>query len=98
MPSLRDHLASPQFTDENGEPTGESVIGRLGGTWVKAGVPRRRGYLFYAIVFFGGLALVLTSGASLDLFAVFGVFCVVVGLVGTIETVRGRPFTRIFGR
>jgi hypothetical protein len=98
MPSLREHLASPQFTDANGQPTGESVIGRIGGTWVRPGVPRGRGYLFYAIIFFGGLALVLTSGSSLDLFALFGLFCVIVGIAGTIEILRGRPFTRIFGR
>jgi hypothetical protein len=98
MPSLREHLDSPQFTDEHGEPTGESVIGRVGGTWVKPGVPRGRGYLFYAIVFFGGLALVLTAGPGLDLIALFGVFSVVLGIAGTIEIARGRPFTRIFGR
>jgi hypothetical protein len=97
MPSLRDHLDSPQYTDENGEPTGESVIGRIGGTWVKPGVPRRRGYLFYAIVFFAGLILTFT-GPGFDLFAMFGVFSVVIGIVGAIEVARGRPFTRIFGR
>lgn len=97
MPSLREHLDSPQFTDENGEPTGESVIGRMGGTWVKPGVPRGRGYLFYAILFFGGLFLIATAGSGFDLFAFFGVVCVVLGIAGAIEIVRGRPFTRIFG-
>lgn len=98
MPSLREHLDSPQFTDEAGESTGESIIGRVGGTWVKPGVPRRRGYLFYAISFFGGLGLILTSGSEFDLFAFFGLICVILGIVGTVEIVRGRPFTRIFGR
>jgi hypothetical protein len=97
MPSLREHLQSPQFTDENGEPTGESVLSRIGGTWVKPGVPRSRGYLFYAIIFFGGLFLIGTTGASFDLFAFFGVVCVAAGIMGAIEIARGRPFTRIFG-
>jgi hypothetical protein len=97
MPSLREHLASPQFTDENGEPTGESAIGRVGGSWVKPGVPRIRGYLFYAIVFFGGLFLVAT-GSGLDIIAMFGLICLVVGVVGALEVARGRPFTGIFGR
>ncbi len=97
MPSLREHLDSPQFTDENGEPTGESVIGRIGGTWVKPGVPRGRGYLFYAIIFCGGLALIVTAGSGFDLFAAFGVFCVLAAIAGAIETARGKPFTRIFG-
>ena len=70
----------------------------MGGTSVKPGVPRGRGYLFYAIVFFGGLVLIVTAGPSLDLFAVFGVFCVVLGIAGAIEIARGRPFARIFGR
>jgi len=97
MPSLKEHLDSPQFTDENGESVGESVIGRFGGTWVKSGVPRSRAYLFYAIAFFGGLGLVLTGGGEFDIFAMFGVACVALGVAGTIETVRGRPFTKIFG-
>ncbi len=98
MPSLREHLNSPQFTDEHGEPTGESIVGRMGGTWVKPGVPRGRGYLFYAILFFGGLFLIVTAGSGLDLFAVFGIVCVVLGVAGAIEIMRGRPFTGIFGR
>jgi hypothetical protein len=97
MPSLREHLDSPQFTDENGEPTGETVLGRMGGAWVKPGVPRSRGYLFYAIIFFGGLFLILT-GSGFDLFAVFGVVCVAAGIVGAIEVALGRPFNRLFGR
>jgi hypothetical protein len=98
MPSLREHLDSPQFIDENGEPTGETVIGRVGGSWVKPGVSRGRGYLFYAIIFCGGLLLFVTAGPGYDLFAVFGAFCVLLGIAGAIEIARGRPFTRIFGR
>jgi hypothetical protein len=96
MTTLREHLDSPQFTDENGEVTGETVL-RVGGNWVKSGVPRWKGYMFYAIVFFGGLGLILTSGAELDLFAFFGIVCVVLGVAGSLEVVRGRPFTKIFG-
>lgn len=96
MPSLRDHLDSPQFTDKHGESTGETVF-RVGGTWVKSGTPRWKGYLFYAICFFGGLGLVLTSGADFDLFAFFGLVCIAIGVAGSVETIRGRPFTKIFG-
>ena len=99
MPSLKEHLDSPQFTDENGESTGETVL-RIGGSWVKSGVPRRRGYLFYAIAFFGGLGLVLLSvamGEGIDLFAFFGLVSMGLGVGGAIETARGRPFTKIFG-
>jgi hypothetical protein len=97
MASLRDHLDSPQFTDSDGESTGESVIGKLGGTWVKSGEPRRKAYLFYAICLIGGIGLVLTSGGEFDIFAFFGVASAAIGVVGGIETLRGRPFTWIFG-
>lgn len=96
MASLREHLDSPQFTDENGESTGETVL-RVGGNWVKSGVPRWKGYLFYAICLLGGLGLILTTGSNFDIFAFFGVVCVGLGAAGAIETVRGRPFTKIFG-
>ncbi len=96
MPSLREHLDSPQFTDADGESTGETVL-RVGGSWVKPGVPRWKGYLFYAIAFFGGLGLILTSTDGFDLFALFGLVCVALGVAGTVEVVRGRPFTKIFG-
>lgn len=96
MPSLREHLDSPQFTDQDGESTGETVI-RIGGSWVKSGSPRWKGYLFYAICLFGGIGLILTSGGEFDLFAFFGIFCVGAGIAGALETVRGKPFTKIFG-
>jgi hypothetical protein len=96
MPSLREHLDSPQFTDADGEPTGESLL-RVGGTWVKSGVPRWKGYLFYAIAFFGGLGLILTANGGFDLFAFFGLICVGLGVIGAVEVARGKPFTRIFG-
>jgi len=97
MPSLREHLDSPQFTDANGDSLGESVVGRVGGNWVKPGVPRWKAYLFYAISFFGGIGLIVTGQGGFDLFAFFGVVCVGIGVFGFIETVRNRPFTRIFG-
>jgi len=97
MPSLREHLDSPQFTDENGESYGESHLGRVGGKWVKAGEPRRKAYLFYAICLFGGIGLIVTGGGEMDIFAMFGVLCLALGLFGGAETVRNKPFTRIFG-
>jgi hypothetical protein len=98
MPSLREHLDSPQFTDEHGESTGESALSRIGGSWVKSGVPRGRGYLFFAIIFFGGLFLIGTAGSDFDVFALFGVICVVLGVVGAVEVARGRPFSGMVKR
>jgi hypothetical protein len=97
MPSLREHLDSPQFTDAAGRSLGESVVGRVGGTWVKAGEPRWKAYLFYAICLVGGLGLVLTSGGALDIFSLFGFLCLGLAAFGGVETVRNKPFTRIFG-
>jgi hypothetical protein len=97
MSSLQEHLDSPLFTDADGEPVGESFVGRFGGTWVKSGVPRRKAYLFYAICLIGGIGLIVTGGGELDIFAIFGVACVGLGLFGGAETIRNKPFTRIFG-
>jgi len=98
MPSLREHLDSPQFTDASGASHGESVVGRVGGTWVKAGEPRWKAYLFYGICLVGGLGLVLTSAGELDIFSLFGLLCLGLAAFGGVETIRNKPFTRIFGR
>lgn len=97
VPSLHDHLHAPLFTDAEGEPLGESVVSRVGGTWVKAGAPRWKAYLFYLIAIAGGIGLIMTAPNGFDLFAMFGVFCLAVGLFGGAEAVRNKPFTRIFG-
>lgn len=99
MPTIQEHLDSPQFTDEHGESTGESSL-RVGGTWARSGVPRRRGYLLYGIAFFGGLVLVLMSlvmGDGIDIFALFGLLSMALGVGGTIETVTGRPLGKLLG-
>lgn len=88
---IREHLDSPQFTDADGNTTGETVF-RVGGTWVKSGVPRRRGYLFYLISFVGGLILALTSTGGFDLLSFAGLIFVAIGIAGAIETWRGIPF------
>jgi hypothetical protein len=97
MPSLNEILDAPQFTDENGESLGESHIGRFGGNWVKQGQPRWKALLFYAICLVGGFGLIATSSFQLDIFSMFGVLCLVLGVVGGAETIRNRPFTAIFG-
>jgi hypothetical protein len=97
MPSLREHLDSPQFTDANGESRGESAVGRFGGNWVKSGEARWKAYLFYLICLAGGAGLILTGGGDFDIFAMFGVACLALGVFGGIETLRNKPFTRIFG-
>ena len=97
MSSLSEHLDAPQFTDENGEPLGESHIGRFGGSWVKHGEPRRKAYLFYGICLAGGIGLIVTGGGEFDIFAMVGVLCLILGVVGGAETIRNKPFTRVFG-
>lgn len=97
MSSLSEHLDAPQFTDENGVSLGESHIGRFGGNWVKQGEPRRKAYLFYGICLAGGAVLILTGGGEFDLFALFGVLCLILGIAGGVETIRNKPFTAIFG-
>ena len=97
MSSLREVLDAPQFTDEQGESLGESHIGRLGGNWVKAGQPRWKAFLFYGICLLGGIALIVTGGGELDLIAMFGVLSLGLALFGGAETIRNKPFTRIFG-
>jgi len=42
------------------------------------------------------LGLILTS-SDFDIFSFFGVACVALGVYGGIETIRNKPFTRIFG-
>ena len=97
MSSLSEHLDAPQFTDEHGESLGESHIGRFGGNWVKQGEPRRKAYLFYGICLAGGVGLVVTGGGDLDIFAMFGVLCLILGVAGGAETIRNKPFTAVFG-
>jgi hypothetical protein len=94
MSSLSEHLDAPQFTDEHGESLGESHIGRFGGSWVKQG--RRKAYLFYGICVAGGIGLIVT-GSGFDIFAMFGVLCLILGIAGGAETIRNKPFTAIFG-
>lgn len=97
MSSLSERLEAPQFTDANGESLGESHIGRFGGNWVKQGEPRWKALLFYAICLVGGIGLIITSSFQLDLFSLFGLLCLVLGIAGGAETLRNKPFTRIFG-
>ena len=97
MSSLREVLDAPQFTDENGASLGESHIGRFGGNWVKSGVPRWKAFLFYAICLLGGLGLIWSSSFQLDIWSMFGGLCLLLGVFGGIESLRNKPFTRIFG-
>jgi hypothetical protein len=98
VPSLQEHLDAPQFTDASGEPLPESLFARVGGNWVAAGVPRRRGYLFYGICLLGGIFLILTSQADFDIFALFGFLSVGLGVAGGIETALGRSIASFFDR
>jgi hypothetical protein len=97
MPSLREILDAPQFTDENGESLGESHIGRFGGNWVKVGVPRWKAFLFYGICLVGGFGLIITSSFQLDIWSMFGILCLFLGFVGGAESLRNKPFTKVFG-
>ena len=59
-------------------------------------MPRRKAYLFYGICVAGGTGLIVT-GSGFDIFAMFGVLCLILGIAGGAETIRNKPFTAIFG-
>ena len=99
MSSLRDHLDSPQFPDED-PPTKEDLAGpglslaRFTGGWVAAGQPRRKAYAIYLSSIVGGVLLALPGPGELDLFGIVGLAFVVFGVFGTAETIRGKRFLR----
>lgn len=96
MLGIREHLDSPQFTDESGESTGETMF-RFGGSWVKSGVPRWKGYLLYVIALAGGFFLALPLGnQGFDLISFVGLAFMAIGVAGVVETWRGRPFSKPF--
>jgi hypothetical protein len=82
------------FTDEHGESTGISMMG-IGGNWSAHGQPRWRGYLLWGTSVVGGIILALTPGpGGFDLLAMGGILFLVIGILGFIEVLRGRPFRR----
>jgi hypothetical protein len=99
VPSLREHLESPQFTDED-PPTEEDLakpglsLVRFTGGWVAAGQPRWKAYAIYVSSIVGGFLLALPSPGSFALFSIFGLAFVAFGFFGTAETLRGKRFPR----
>ena len=99
VPSLREHLDSPQFRDED-PPTAEDLakpglsLVRFTGGWVAAGQPRWKAYTIYGLSIVGGVLLALPSPGSLALFGIFGLAFVAFGVFGTAETLRGKRFPR----
>jgi hypothetical protein len=98
--SLEEHLRSPQFPgedpaliDEVGQP-GRSVA-RFTGGWVSPGQPRWKAYAMYGAGIIVGLILALTSTGGFDVIAMAGVALIAFGLVGVVETLRGKHFPRL---
>lgn len=100
MPSLREHLDSPQFPDEVPDAAADSgksgmTLAKLSGGWVAPGQPRSRAYLFYGISLVAGSLLAISSGpGGLDLIAFGGLAAMALGVFGIAETIRGRRFPR----
>lgn len=100
MPRLKEHLASPQFPDEDPEKAAEDAtkpgwsLVKITGGWVAPGQPRWRAYLLYGLSLGTGIFLALTSTGGFDLLAFGGVAFAAFGVFGLAETVRGTRFPR----
>jgi hypothetical protein len=97
--SLREHLDSPQFPDED-PPTKEELAKpglsmlKFSGGWVAAGQPRWRAYAIFLASIIGGALLALPLPGDSSLFLIFGLGFVVFGVFGAVETARGKRFPR----
>ena len=100
MPSLREHLASPQFADEDPETAAADAqkpgwsLAKISSGWIAPGQPRWRAYLMYGLSLVTGIFLALTSAGGFDMWAVLGVALGAFGVFGVAETFRGRRFPR----
>jgi hypothetical protein len=100
LPSLRDHLDSPQFPDEDPEAVVDPkrsgmTLAKFSGGWVAPGQPRRKAYLFYGLSLVAGFFLAITSGpGGFDLLAFGGIAFMALGVFGIAETIRGKRFPR----
>ena len=99
MPSIREHLDSPQFPDD--EPaTAEDLrkpgfsIAKLSGGWVGAGVPRKKAYAIYVASGITGVALAIPGPGDPGFFGIIGVGLIAFGVFGVVETLRGKRFPR----
>ena len=91
---LSEHLRSPQFTDADGQATGQGRVPVL----VAPGRPRWLGYLFYLGTFVIGALLALGlieagNEAGTDLLRIFGAVAMFGAVFGAWEVWRGRPFS-----
>lgn len=100
MPSLKEHLASPQFPDEDPDAAVDPkasgmTLAKFSGGWVAPGQPRSKAYLFYGLSLIAGFFLTITSGpGGFDLLAFAGLAFMALGIFGIAETVRGKRFPR----
>lgn len=99
MPSLREHLDSPQFPDE--EPLTEEDLAKPGlsvarftGGWVAAGAPRWKAYAIYVASILGGILLALPAPGDLAIFGILGIGFIVFGIVGIVQTILDRRLFR----
>jgi hypothetical protein len=100
LPTLREHLDSPQFPDEDpdaeADPKASGLsLAKFSGGWVAPGQPRSKAYLFYGISLVAGFLLAISSGpGGFDLLAFGGLAFMALGAFGIAETIRGKRFPR----
>ena len=100
MQSLREHLESPQFPDEEplsveDLPARGFNLAKFTGGWVAAGQPRWKAYTIFLVSILGGLLIALTGDFdSFDLLTLAGVAFAALGVFGIAETLSGKRLIR----
>ena len=99
MPSLREHLESPQFPSED-PPTEEDLarpglsLVRFTGGWYAPGQPRWKAYAITVSSIVVGAFLAIPGPDDFALFGILGLALVAFGVLGATETLRGKKFPR----
>ena len=99
MPSLREHLESPQFPGED-PPTEEDLarpvlsLVRFTGGWYAAGQPRWKAYAITVSSIVVGAFLAIPGPDDFAFLGILGLALVAFGVLGTAETLRGKKLPR----
>ena len=99
MPSLRKHLESLQFPDED-SPTKEDLakpglsLARFTGGWFAAGQPRWKAYAISVSSIVVGAFLAIPGPDDIAFLGILGLGLVAFGVFVAAETLRGKRFPR----